>query len=96
MTKVERERYVKLARLGCILCKQIGIREIEDSPVEMHHVRRFGGKRENAPVIPLCAQHHRLGNSSIHQLGAKGFDSYWGVGNTQADLIDKTLELLNE
>jgi len=94
MTKTEREHYAKLARLGCILCKQIGIREIEDSPVEMHHVRRFGGKRENAPVIPLCAWHHRLGDTAVHQLGAKGFAAYWGF--TQEELVEKTRDLLNE
>jgi hypothetical protein len=94
--KAEKDLYARLARIGCILCRCNGIREIEDSPTEMHHVRRFGGKRSNSPVIPLCAYHHRLGHSSIHQLGAKGFDNYWGVGNTQADLIDKVRELLDE
>lgn len=93
-TAKEKQQYAKLARLGCILCKQIGVRETADSPVEMHHVRRFGGKRENAPVIPLCAIHHRLGDSSVHSLGAKGFLKYWGF--SQEDLIDKTRELLDE
>jgi hypothetical protein len=94
MTKTEKEHYAKLARLGCILCKQLGVREVEDSPTEMHHVRRFGGKRSLAPVIPLCATHHRLGDSSVHQLGSKGFSAYWGL--TQEDLVDKVRELLNE
>jgi hypothetical protein len=94
MTKTEKQHYAKLARLGCILCKQLGVREVEDSPTEMHHVRRFGGKRSLAPVIPLCATHHRLGDSSVHQLGAKGFSAYWGL--TQEDLIDKVRELLDE
>jgi len=94
MTKTEKQHYAKLARLGCILCKQLGVREVEDSPTEMHHVRRFGGKRSLAPVIPLCATHHRLGDSSVHQLGAKGFSAYWGL--TQEDLVDKVRELLDE
>jgi len=93
-TKAEKDLYARLARIGCILCRCNGIREIEDSPVEMHHVRRFGGKRENAPVIPLCAIHHRLGDSAVHQLGAKGFARYWGI--SQEDLVDKTRELLDE
>ena len=93
-TKAEKDLYARLARIGCILCRCNGIREIEDSPTEMHHVRRFGGKRENAPVIPLCAIHHRLGDSSVHQLGAKGFARYWGI--SQEDLIDKTRELLDD
>ena len=92
-TKQEKEHYAKLARLGCILCRQNGIREIDDSPTEMHHIRRNGGLRKNAPVIPLCAEHHRLGNSSIHQLGNKGFCSYWGF--TQELLLEKVQELLD-
>jgi hypothetical protein len=93
MTKDEKEKYAKLARLGCVLCKRNGIAET-DSPVEIHHVRRFGGKRNLAPAIPLCAIHHRLGNTSIHSLGAKGFIKYWGI--SPEDLIDDTNKLLND
>jgi hypothetical protein len=92
MTKAEKEQYAKLARLGCILCKQLEIRNIEDSPTEMHHIRRFGGKRSLAPVIPLCAYHHRLGDSAVHQLGHKGFERYWGF--SEMDLLEKTNDLL--
>jgi hypothetical protein len=93
-TKAEKKVYLKLSRLGCILCRQLSVRELDDSPVEMHHVRRFGEKRENAPVIPLCAWHHRLGDTAVHQLGAKGFAKYWGF--TQEELVEKTRDLLNE
>jgi hypothetical protein len=93
-TKAEKDLYAKLARLGCILCKQQEVRNLEDSPVEMHHIRRFGMRRENAKVIPLCAYHHRLGDSAIHQLGAKGFARYWGI--TQEDLSNQVEELLSE
>ena len=93
-TKAEKDLYARLARIGCILCRCNGIREIEDSPTEMHHCRRFGMPRNLSPVIPLCAIHHRLGDSSVHQLGAKGFARYWGI--SQEDLIDKTRELLDE
>jgi hypothetical protein len=92
MTKTEKEQYAKLARLGCILCKQLEVRNIEDSPTEMHHIRRFGGKRNLAPVIPLCAYHHRLGDSAVHQLGHKGFERYWGF--SEMDLLEKTNDLL--
>jgi hypothetical protein len=90
MTKAEKDNYAKLARLGCILCKQQEVRNLEDSPTEMHHVRRFGGKRSLAPVIPLCAYHHRLGDSSIHQLGHKGFIRYWGF--SEEDLLEQVNE----
>jgi hypothetical protein len=93
-TKAEKDVYAKLARLGCILCKCNGIRETDDSPTEMHHIRRFGGKRKNAPVIPLCAYHHRLGDSSIHQLGHKGFIKYWGF--SEEDLLERLNDSLQE
>ena len=92
-TKAEKDVYAKLARLGCILCRQQGITDT-DTEVEMHHVRRYGGKRNLAPVIPLCSYHHRLGDSSYHALGAKGFTSYWGI--SPEELIEKTQELLND
>jgi hypothetical protein len=94
MTKAERELYAKLARYGCILCKQQEVRHLEDSPTEMHHIRRFGGKRTNAPVIPLCAYHHRLGDSSIHALGHKGFEKYWGF--SEEYLLEKINDLLQK
>ena len=93
-TKAEKDNYARLARLGCILCKCNGIRETDDSPTEMHHIRRFGGKRKNAPVIPLCAYHHRLGDSSIHQLGHKGFIKYWGF--SEEDLLERVNDLLQK
>lgn len=94
MNKAEKEHYSKVARIGCILCRQLQVKEVADSPVEIHHVRRFGGKRSLAEVIPLCAFHHRLGNTSYHSLGAKGFEKYWGISPEQ--LIEKTKELLDE
>lgn len=94
MNKAEKEHYKKVARIGCILCRQLQVKEVADSPVEIHHVRRFGGKRSLAEVIPLCAFHHRLGNTSYHSLGAKGFTKYWGI--SPEELIEKTKELLDE
>ena len=89
MNKSEREHYDRVARLGCILCRHLGHRY--DSGVEIHHVRRFGGKRANAPVIGLCVEHHR-GNTGVHGLGAKGFEKHYQIG--QEDLVKMTGELL--
>lgn len=88
MNKSEREHYSKVARLGCILCRHLGYGE---SPCEIHHIRRFGGKRDNAPVIGLCREHHR-GNSGVHGLGAKGFEKHHQIG--QEDLLKMTENLL--
>jgi hypothetical protein len=92
MTKAEKEHYGKLARLGCILCIRLGYGE--GTPSEIHHIRRFGGKRSNTEVIPLCPNHHRLGDTSVHQLGHKGFEKYWGF--SEEDLLEKLNDLLQK
>ena len=86
-TKAEKEHYAKLARLGCVLCAHLGF-EGSDYGVEIHHIRRYGGKRDNAPAVPLCAGHHRHFKDAVHQLGAKGFRKHWGF-----DLEDKLPEI---
>lgn len=93
-TKAEKQHYDNLARLGCILCRQLLVQEIDDSSTEIHHIRRYGGKRSLAPAIGLCAYHHRLGDNSYHALGAKGFEKYWGISCEQ--LIEKTNDLLQK
>jgi hypothetical protein len=87
MTKDEKIAFDKIARLGCILCSSV--LGFEGSPAELHHIRRFGGKRATSPVIPLCPEHHR-GGTGVHGLGAKGFENKWCV--TQEGL----LELVNQ
>lgn len=75
-TKKQKE-YDKLARLGCLLCSHLGY-NTEGQAVEIHHIRRYGIPREQAPAVPLCAGHHRHFKDSVHQLGAKGFSKHWG------------------
>jgi len=87
MTKDEKIALDKIARLGCILCSEV--LGFEGSPAELHHIRRFGGKRSSSPVIPLCTEHHR-GNTGVHGLGAKGFQNKWKI--TQ----ERLLELVNQ
>ena len=78
----------EVARLGCVLCKKLGY---NDTPAEIHHIRRFGGLRKNTEVIPLCPEHHR-GNTGVHGLGHKGFAKQYGMD--EADLLSYTKELL--
>lgn len=85
MTK---KHYDKVANLGCVLCLHLGFGA---TPCEIHHIRRFGGKRDNAPVIGLCPEHHR-GNTGVHGLGAKGFEKHYGIG--QEFLLELTTLLL--
>ena len=91
MTKDEKIAFDKIARLGCILCSEV--LGFAGSPAELHHIRRFGGKRSTSPVIPLCPEHHR-GNSGVHGLGAKGFERKWGV--TQEGLLEQVNKKLGE
>jgi len=90
MTKSEKEYYGKVARLGCILCKIV--LKYDDTPCEIHHIRRYGQKRSLSEVIGLCPEHHR-GNTGIHGLGRKGFESRYNT-NEQA-LLELTLEMIN-
>jgi hypothetical protein len=87
-TKAQKKQYEQLAALGCILCRHLGYGET--SP-HIHHIRRLGMKRDNAPVIPLCPEHH-TGNSGVHGLGKKAFSERYGV--TEEDLLAKVEELL--
>jgi len=86
-TKAEKQHYAKVANLGCSLCRYLGYGE---SPPELHHIRR-AGKRSNAPVIPLCPEHHR-GNTGIHGMGRKAFEREYKV--TEEELLVQTEKLL--
>lgn len=89
-TKAEKEQMRKFAELGCILCiEHLGK---YGSPAEMHHIRR-SGKRSNAPVIPLCPEHHR-GNTGIHGMGRKSFEFRYGL--TEEYLLERSLKLAYE
>ena len=69
------------AALGCILCQRLGY---GSSLAEIHHIRRLGMPRDQAPFIPLCPEHHR-GKSGIHGLGRKAFCAKYGL--TEEDLL---------
>ena len=87
-TKHEKEKYRKIAELGCSLCRHQGN---EGTPAELHHIRR-GGIRSRSPVIPLCTFHHRGSNTSIHGMGRKRFEQEYG--NTEEQLLEKTESLI--
>ena len=89
-TKSEKEKYRKIAELGCSLCRHQGN---EGTPAELHHIRRTS-KRSNAPVIPLCPYHHRGSNTSIHGMGRKRFEREYGI--TEEQLLVQTETLLND
>ena len=87
-TKHEKEKYRKIAELGCSLCRHQGN---EGTPAELHHIRR-GGVRSLSPVIGLCPYHHRGSNTSIHGMGRKRFEQEYGI--TEEQLLEKTESLI--
>jgi len=87
-TKHEKEKYRKIAELGCSLCRHQGN---EGTPAELHHIRR-GGVRSKSPVIQLCTYHHRGSNTSIHGMGRKRFEQEYGI--TEEQLLEKTESLI--
>lgn len=94
MSKSERRRMSKIAEMGCILCHHLGY---GDSPAELHHPRTgvgMGRRAPNTDVIPLCPNHHRLGNESLHVLGRKAFERMYEV--TELVLLEMTLEMLSK
>jgi hypothetical protein len=73
-----KKEYSRLAETGCILCRHRGV---PDTPAELHHIRN-GGRREDAPVIPLCPEHHR-GATGVHSLGSRGFVRVHGISEEE-------------
>ena len=89
--KSEKEKYRKIAELGCSLCRHQGN---EGTPAELHHIRRGNIPRSTAPVIPLCPYHHRGSNTSIHGMGRKRFEREYGI--TEESLLQTTLEMIKD
>ena len=87
-TKLEKEKYRKIAELGCSLCRHQGN---EGTPAELHHIRRTL-PRNLAPVIPLCTYHHRGSNTSIHGMGRKRFELEYQI--TEEELLEQTESLI--
>lgn len=80
----------KVANLGCILCRHLGLGE---TPAQLHHPRAgmgMGQRASDFDVIPLCHEHH-LGKTGIHGMGTKAFTAKYGL--TEKDLLDMTREV---
>ena len=90
MKNTTKKHYDSVASIGCILCRYL---DLGQTPCEIHHIRRFGGKRENAPVIGLCPEHHR-GNTGVHGLGHKGFERHYGI--SEHELLDLTNKAITQ
>jgi hypothetical protein len=82
MTNAEKSHLAAIASLPCAIC---GAR-----PVSVHHIRRFGEKRDNWKTSPLCYLHHQ-GTEGIHHLGKKEWERRF---ITQEELINRTNEMM--
>lgn len=62
-----------LHELPCAVCHRI--------PVQAHHVRRLGERKDDRRAVPLCAPHHLhdWGPDAIHRLGRREFERRFGV-----------------
>lgn len=61
-----------LHELRCVACGR--------TPVHAHHVRRFGERRDDRRVVPLCATHHLWDSpAGIHRLGRRVFETQFGI-----------------
>lgn len=91
MKKSEKKRFDQLKQIGCIACLKKG-RFTE--PV-IHHIRKHTGmglRPKHEDTIPLCPQHHNMGNNSVH-LNKKLFYHLYG---TEAELLEETNEKIKQ
>lgn len=84
-TKKQRERWSKIASLGCIICA---------SPDEIHHCfTGAGGRKNHDKVIPLCPEHHR-GKNGIdgRHLSKRQWQDIYG---SEQELLDRINRLVD-
>lgn len=84
MTAAERRHLNRVASLPCLICQA--------TPVEIHHIRRFGETRKHMQVAPLCPEHHR-GAEGIHAMGKKAFERQF---MSQDEMLAETEQRLQE
>ena len=84
-----------IAAMPCMVCQNIGIPQ--KSPTNLHHVRHDGKggnmKRDDAPVIPLCFEHHQFHGwgVSIHD-GLEIWEQKFGTEQELVARLKETME----
>ena len=89
LKKAEKIYLSKVREIGCIACLKINRR----SEAVIHHIRKHTGlglRPAFDQTIPLCPQHHNMGNESIH-LNKKVFIKKFG---TEQDLLYEVKEII--
>jgi len=90
VNKADKERYHKLADLGCIVCLHNGIY----TPPAIHHTDGRTKPGANKKTIGLCGAHHQTGGEGVafHATGRKTWEAKYGK---EADLLAETNRLIN-
>ena len=91
MKKKDKERFSKLRQIGCVACSKLG----KFSEPVIHHIRKHTGIGLRPPhdkTIPLCPEHHNMGNESIH-LNKTKFEELFG---TELHLLDETNDKIKQ
>ena len=91
MKKQDKERFEKLKRIGCIACSKKGL---FSEPI-IHHIRKNTGLGLRPPhdqTIPLCPEHHNMGNESVH-LNKTKFVELFG---SELQLLDEANEKIKQ
>ena len=86
MKKEHKKRFDQLKQIGCIACKT---KYGKFSDPIIHHIRKHTGlslRPSHDDTIPLCPQHHNMGNQSVH-LNRKAFEHLFG---TELELLKET------
>jgi hypothetical protein len=92
MTKDEKYRMNTLSRIGCIVCKR---EMLVYKEAEIHHIRTnrgVGRKKDHSLTIPLCPEHHRVGE---YGMAIHAGQSEWELRHgTELELLQNVDELL--
>jgi len=93
-TASEKRHMGAVARIGCIVCWNLGYGFCE---AEVHHVRFSAGTGQRAAhvdTIPLCPPHHRIGGHGIAiHAGQETWEANFG---NEAELLDQVRRMLLE
>ena len=93
--KDEKQFMDLICSIGCIVCRNQGI----DTPhVTPHHIEGRVKPGAHYKVIPLCGNHHQVGDSqkrwvSRHADGKAAFEKAYGK---EIDLYHQCLEIIND
>lgn len=93
-TKAERQYMDRVARLGCIVCRnEFGVY----TEAGIHHIRSGQGgaqRASNYEVLPLCGAHHQTGGHGVAiHAGQQTWESLYG---TELELLAQVQRLIGE